>query len=495
MKRITLGLVVALIVLWGQSALAQDSLSTANQLIRDGSFDQAIQLLLPEYASNPAAKTAYALGQCYDGINDQSRTIQFFENALRLKGLTKKQKKHARRRIKIINKKLKTPTSNATLSVISNAPNALVRLDGVEIGRIPLSGLMIKPGRHTVVVELPGSKSWKKTFTAKAHTHVRLTARLKDSPSDVWIHTVPADARATIQGYPMCVTPCLLTLAAGNYKITIEREGYVPMTQGFTKPGDQPLELSYALLADNSQAIHPPAHIGNENSGHVALAVNVGGAKISVDGRPAGVSPLSKPVGLTAGIHQIAVSAPGFKPYFTNVMVVSGQQQQLNVVLKARLSGTFGPISDTVEPDGPTLAPANLNPLALETTTGADNSSAWTWMISGGSVMLVGAGLTTGALILKYKFDMVELLKVNNNNPPLILKSGISRKDALQWEQNAQIMMYTSYALYGLGAGALIVGWLLYESDDDFDPLTAPGFSVYPVLDSNLVGAAATVRF
>jgi hypothetical protein len=420
-------------------------------------------------------------------MHDEPHAVDFYQNALSLKGLSKDEVREARRQIKELKKTLKKRPKKATLTVISNAKNALVRLDGVGIGRTPLTGVMISPGRHTLVVETPGFKQWKKVFTVAPFANASFAARLEDKPTDVLVHTEPSGATAAVTGQPECLTPCLLTLTAGSYTVSIERQGYLSMMQHFTKPPGQLLELRYALVPTRG-SLQPLTQPGSTDPGFVVLTINVGAAQISVDGRPAGISPLSQPIELIAGPHQIAVSAPGFKSVAKNVEVVSGQRQQLNIRLEAWALGTT---EKNNQPLQPTLAPARLRPLSARKTQSVNNSWAWTAIISGSTMILAGGGLTAGALITKNNFDMAELFKINAT----LYKSGVTRATALDMEKNAQFMMISAYALYGLGAAALTTGIFMYNGGGDNDPLVAPSLSIVPVFSSEFVGASTALRF
>ncbi|HEU4533154.1 MAG TPA: PEGA domain-containing protein [Polyangiaceae bacterium] len=73
-----------------------------------------------------------------------------------------------------------------------------------------------------------------------------------------------------------------------------------------------------------------------KKTGALTLAVSEPGAKVSVDGRPVGASPLPGPVRLTAGARQVRVEKEGFLPFEQGLSVSAGGTHALTVKLEAQ---------------------------------------------------------------------------------------------------------------------------------------------------------------
>jgi len=70
----------------------------------------------------------------------------------------------------------------------------------------------------------------------------------------------------------------------------------------------------------------------------VMVEVNVRGATVSVDDEPVGETPLSRPLQLISGPHEIEVRHPGYLPERRDVVVVADRQLQVDVELRERPS-------------------------------------------------------------------------------------------------------------------------------------------------------------
>jgi PEGA domain len=88
-----------------------------------------------------------------------------------------------------------------------------------------------------------------KMFLAASTLRARLEA-LARAPARFVIRTVPSGAAVTIDGKPMGVTPLDVTLAAGERRLLIEREGYSPLERNLsvTRGVDEALDLDLVQL-------------------------------------------------------------------------------------------------------------------------------------------------------------------------------------------------------------------------------------------------------
>lgn len=78
----------------------------------------------------------------------------------------------------------------------------------------------------------------------------------------------------------------------------------------------------------------------SEKTGELSISVNEAGADISVDGKPAGKSPLAAPLRLSAGPHQVRVTKDGFAPFGKPPNVAAGAVTKLEVTLVAESTTT-----------------------------------------------------------------------------------------------------------------------------------------------------------
>ncbi|MBI5490286.1 MAG: PEGA domain-containing protein [Deltaproteobacteria bacterium] len=128
--------------------------------------------------------------------------------------------------------------------------------------------------------------------------------------------------------------------------------------------------------------------------GLVELSAVVDGAQVTVDGLPAGTTPLADPLAMLPGSHDLGVEAAGYEPYRVQVTVSAGERRQLAATLVAvvvPIGPPEGPVEGPVEPESP------------DEEGGV--SSAWFWSAVGVAGALAVGGAITGGLVLSKQSD------------------------------------------------------------------------------------------
>lgn len=117
------------------------------------------------------------------------------------------------------------------------------------------------------------------------------------SPGTVIVESNPPGAEVSIDGEARGVTPLRLSLVPGTYTAELRQAG-VTKTIAITVEAGTTLRESIEL---------PPATIG---TGRLSITSDTAGARVTLDGRPVGVTPLSL-AGVAPGAHRVAVTAGG----------------------------------------------------------------------------------------------------------------------------------------------------------------------------------------
>lgn len=515
MLRFLAGISAITVLLAADPAYAGDPLYDGEQLIREGRYEEALQLLLPLYMSDPAAPLAHAIARAYDGNRDDPRALRFYTQSMRIKGLSRKGRKHAKRRIRVIKKRLRNRPRKAQLSVRSSADGALVRMNGQELGRTPLSGVLIPPGSHTIKVEHDSWEPWVKTIRVQPFDQVHLDAKLIDRPTDVLVHTDPAGATARMVNGQQCVTPCLFSLRGGTYQITVQRKGFRPLLHEFVKPPGQLLELRLRMV----QLGAGPVAI----QGYLQVNVDRAGADIAIDGRPVARSPIPQPLAIPPGAHRITVGLAGFQPWTRDVNVTAAQTTTLTAQLIPAGGATRPqpvpvhqpapvhqpqPTPQTWPQPTPTPTPIRVNtnptpirrpiqqpPPVVDGPPGQrPYGGAGLGLIIAGGVLTVG-GAVGGimlALLDQRSFNTAVRFKIENE----LYVSGLTRVDVIALEKSANLKWNIGLATTGVGLAVLATGIALYSViDEGPDRLRPPSLGVAPMLGPGLVGASAQWSF
>lgn len=127
-------------------------------------------------------------------------------------------------------------------------------------------------------------------------------------------------ATVTIDGEEVGTVPLSHELIPGRHSFTVSREGYHEVTRWFEVAGGQNYVVDLAM-----RPVPPP-------QGEVLIAADVSGAEVSIDGSPAGTTPMIAE--LEPGEHAIEIRAEGLEPHSEVVTVEAGQRVTLSATLQ-----------------------------------------------------------------------------------------------------------------------------------------------------------------
>ncbi|HUC07688.1 MAG TPA: PEGA domain-containing protein, partial [Solirubrobacterales bacterium] len=279
-----------------------------------------------------------------------------------------------------------------TVSLLSDPSGARVYLDEQRLGQTPYTG-EVPPGAHKIMVELQGFVKQEREVTFREGHDVELSFSLAPLPKDpaLSIESVPAGATVTIDGKQRGVTPWLGSLEAGRHQVVLKKAGQREIASDFempegrdmslrlelpaaaanaaprlvvvsvpegakvkidgaevgetpwagpVKPGQHELSLSAAGFTPELRKVEAKANREMEVSfalqrvpgpGKLIVATEPAGAEVSVDGKPAGASPIT--VEVQPGEHDIEASKAGFKSVAQKISVDHGQSASLRLAL------------------------------------------------------------------------------------------------------------------------------------------------------------------
>jgi hypothetical protein len=139
------------------------------------------------------------------------------------------------------------------LKVVSNVPEALVFIDGAQIGKVPQEK-RVAAGDHPVVVRLDGYKQFEQKVRVEAAQSVTVQAELK-AVGRLRILSTPANATVMINGLPAGKTPLDTEVEVGETVVRLEQPGFQAFEQTLTIQGGKTETLSRELaVAGPSEA-------------------------------------------------------------------------------------------------------------------------------------------------------------------------------------------------------------------------------------------------
>jgi serine/threonine-protein kinase len=155
------------------------------------------------------------------------------------------------------------------------------------------------------------------------------------APEPLRIETDPSGAQVVVDGADAGTTPVAVgSLAPGLHVVRVTRDGYAPA------------ELSVELVDGTSPA--PLRFVLQPVTARLQVRSDPGGARLSVDGRPGGTTPVDG-LELPAGLHELRLEQKGFQPWVREVDLQAGE----NPLVSAQME----PLPRPGRPPAPTPAP------------------------------------------------------------------------------------------------------------------------------------------
>ena len=142
------------------------------------------------------------------------------------------------------------------------------------------------------------------------------------------IQSVPAGALVTVDGRRVGETPVTVPVPFGRYEVQVARSGYVPNTQSIDVSARAPSRQVRVQLRRGGAAT--PATAG---TGIVDVDSRPRGARVSIDGRLVGETPIRIPE-LPVGDHRVQIDLADHKTVTAMVNIVRGEVAKVQVTLE-----------------------------------------------------------------------------------------------------------------------------------------------------------------
>ncbi len=174
--------------------------------------------------------------------------------------------------------------------------------------------LFVLPGEQAIRGEHAGYAPLVRKLDVRAGQPAKLTLRLTKLPGVVAIDTGGVSATVTVDGAPAGRAPGALSIAAGEHTLTLRAERHLDVIQKLNVEGG-------GARQDLAVRFQP-------SWGKLAVSVTTAGAAVAVDGgRPP--LPLPATLDLPAGVHRLAITAPGAREWASSVLVKAGETTTL----------------------------------------------------------------------------------------------------------------------------------------------------------------------
>ncbi|MBZ0108269.1 MAG: PEGA domain-containing protein, partial [Candidatus Scalindua rubra] len=271
--------------------------------------------------SNPPEATIYLDGEKIATTPDtlQSVAIGIHEVEIKMEGYAEWKKTINVKKGKEITLIATLQLNTGTVGIESDPAEAIVFLDGKEVGNSPVSLTGIKIGIYEVELKKEGYVSWKETIKIKAGRVNSLTAKLTEMPAAININSEPSNAMILIDSKKAGSTPKTLTgIKPGMHQVEVSMDGYEKWSESVEVINDKENTITAVLLAI---------------TGSISMKSNPSEATIFLDGKEIGTTPDTiKPVAI--GTHEIEVKKDGHAEWKKKLKMKKGTEITLNALLQ-----------------------------------------------------------------------------------------------------------------------------------------------------------------
>jgi serine/threonine-protein kinase len=155
------------------------------------------------------------------------------------------------------------------------------------------------------------------------------------------VRSTPAGARVLVDGREYGLTPAVVRdLARGTHHVRLVRDGYAPIERRVVITADRPsqsmtipLERAVAAQASPSAAGAPAPADAGSFVGTLVVMSRPNGARVFVDGKLAGTTPLSLN-DVRAGEHAVRIERDGYRRWSSAVRIVAAEQNRVTASLE-----------------------------------------------------------------------------------------------------------------------------------------------------------------
>ncbi len=218
-----------------------------------------------------------------------------------------------------------------SINIKSEPSQAIVVVDGKEVGNSPANVTDLTLGKYLVEVKKEGYETWSKNVEIKMGMDVNLTATLKVKIGSFTIISVPEDAKAYIDDKEVGTTP--LTISApspGKHSVEARMEGYEAWSRSIDFVQGKAITLTATLQIKSCTA---------------SITSEPSNAIVFIDSKEVGKTPIviTDP---SPGNHAIDLKMDGYETWNKSIDFGKGKE----IAITANLQMKAGSISISSDP-------------------------------------------------------------------------------------------------------------------------------------------------
>jgi PEGA domain len=156
----------------------------------------------------------------------------------------------------------------------------------------------------------------------------------------VLVRSTPAGATVTVDGTEYGRTPTTIRdLAIGAHQVTVSRAGYTSSERRIVLTRTRPAQsMQFALERPSRAAAAPPSSSAAPSrpagvSGELTIDSRPTGARVYLDGKLMGNTPLSLPT-VDVGEHAVRLEREGYKGWSSQVRILAAEHNRVTASLE-----------------------------------------------------------------------------------------------------------------------------------------------------------------
>ncbi|MBC8552844.1 MAG: PEGA domain-containing protein, partial [Candidatus Brocadiales bacterium] len=219
---------------------------------------------------------------------------------------------------------------DCTVAIESKPANAVIYIDGNNVGVTPATIDSVKTGQHLIEVKLDGYEIWSKEINVVAKKKTSLTAELTTKFGTISLSSEPTNAKIFIDGIEVGTTPARLeSVLHGPHLVEVKMDGYSVLKKNVNVgPGKE------TVLTAKLQV----------NTGSVSIKSQPKSANIYLDGKHIGITPETI-TSINPGIHEIKVKMENYDVWSDTINIETGKESDITAMLQ-RSTGSLMVESD-----------------------------------------------------------------------------------------------------------------------------------------------------
>ena len=232
--------------------------------------------------------------------------------------------------------KFKIPQASSAVLIESIPSKAYVVYRGKRIGETPLVMPELSFGEYSVRLEKSGHAPKDAIFTVASERPHKVTVPLESNIGSITINSSPRGASVYLNGKNIGITPFTVEYPDGEYNISVRHPNYTSFESKIIIQKGKKIVKNYTL------------HL---IPGEFEIVSNPAGAKVSVNGRYMGVTPLILKKQRANINHNITITSTGYETVKDTLKAAPGRREKKVYVLKRNL----GDLELVINPPGVTV--------------------------------------------------------------------------------------------------------------------------------------------